>query len=160
MFVDDDEEEEDEDDEEYEEPARRGRKPVFVDDEEDDEDEDEYEEPARRGRRASFDDDDEDDDEPASRSRRRRASDDFDDEFDDYETYEEEDEDDDEPGFGQNVLSFIKGVIVVILVVAVLIFGLRVLDEKEIVSCAWFREHLGSVGTMLFGEAPQSENIQ
>ena len=30
----------------------------------------------------------------------------------------------------------------------------------EIVSCAWFRDHLGSVGTMLFGEAPQGENVQ
>lgn len=64
------------------------------------------------------------------------------------------------PGFGQNVLSFIKGVVAVILILAVLIFGLRVLDEKKIVSCAWFRDHLGSVGTMLFGEAPQGENVQ
>ena len=118
----------------------------------------------RRGRKAAFDDDDDededDDDEFESRPRHRRASDDFDDDFDDYETYEEEDEDDDEPGFGQNVLSFIKGVVAVILILAVLIFGLRVLDEKKIVSCAWFRDHLGSVGTMLFGEAPQGENVQ
>ena len=117
----------------------------------------------RRGRKAAFDDDDDededDDDEFESRPRHRRASDDFDDDFDDYETYEEEDEDD-EPGFGQNVLSFIKGVVAVILILAVLIFGLRVLDEKKIVSCAWFRDHLGSVGTMLFGEAPQGENVQ
>ena len=81
-------------------------------------------------------------------------------EYEDEEEGEEEDEDDDEPGFGQNVLSFIKGVVAVILILAVLIFGLRVLDEKKIVSCAWFRDHLGSVGTMLFGEAPQGENVQ
>ena len=39
-----------------------------------------------------------------------------------------------------------------VLVLAVVVLGMRVLEEKDAISCQWFRDHLGSVGTAIFGE--------
>ena len=43
-----------------------------------------------------------------------------------------------------------------VLVLAVVVLGMRVLEEKDVISCQWFREHLGSVGTAIFPEASDS----
>ena len=51
-----------------------------------------------------------------------------------------------------NVFSFIKGLVLLILVLAVVALTMRVLEEKGVISCQWFRDHLGAVGTAIFGE--------
>ena len=122
----------------------------IMDVDEDDEDDEDYDD---------FDDEDEDDEDEddGDTDFEDEDEDDDDDDFDDDEDDDEDDEDDeDEPGFLQNVLMFFKGIVCAVLVLSVVVFSMRVLDEKKVISCDWFRDHLGKFGTTLFPE-PDAE---
>ncbi|MBQ4158859.1 MAG: hypothetical protein IJD86_12070, partial [Clostridia bacterium] len=138
-------------------PARRfGRKKAAFIDDEDEDDEDDFDDDDED----DFEDDDEDDFEDEDFDDEDDFDDDFDDEdddddfADDFDDEDDDDDDDDEPGFFSNVFGFLKGIALLVMILAVIVLGMRVLEEKDVVSCQWFRDHLGSVGTAIFGETP------
>ncbi len=88
------------------------------------------------------------------------AYDDDDDEiFGSYDDEDDEVDDEDDITLGQNLLSVLKGVGVVVLILALVVIAMRALEviasrvEGFSFDCEWFRDHLGKVGQFLFPRA-------
>ena len=68
-------------------------------------------------------------------------------------------DDEDDITLGQNLLSVLKGVGVVVLILALVVIAMRALEviasrvEGFSFDCEWFRDHLGKVGQFLFPRA-------
>ena len=107
-------------------------------------DEPEEKAPAKRGKGGkktpARDYDEEDDEDEAFDG----EEDDYDDE--DYdEDYDDEDDDDDEPSIGKRILNIIKGVLIVVLVLALLFVALRMLEGQGIIRLTGLRGVINSI---------------
>lgn len=158
---DDEDDEDDYDDEDDEEIIpRRGRKASRFsrrDEEEDEEEydedddwdeEDEDEEPRRRSGRSRYDDEDEDDD--------YDDEDDYDDDYDD-DDYDDE-EDAPHSGFGWGLLRFIRGLLILVIIGALLVLGLREMETRGMLSLDAVRAiEFGGITETLFPAPEQGD---
>lgn len=93
----------------------------------------------------SLDDDDEDDEDEKPRSSRKPLvydDEDDDDDDDDYDDYEDDDEE--EVSFGQRILGFLKGLLVIALILLLTILALRLAEASGRISLDVLRERAGS----------------
>jgi hypothetical protein len=104
--------------------ARKAKKPAYEEDDGDDEDEDEK--PARKKERKVYQEDEDDEDE------------------DDLEM-DEYDDDDESMGFGKRLLAFLKGLIVIALILLLSILALRVAEANHQISLDGVRNTVGGV---------------
>jgi len=78
----------------------------------------------------------------------RDEYDDFDDEYDDDEyadEYDDDDDDDDEISVGKKILSVVKGILILVLILALAVVALRILENRGIVRLTGVRGVIGSI---------------
>ncbi len=139
----------DDEDEEEEAPkakkAARPEKARSIFDDEDDEDEEEEEEeedeapktkkPSRVSKKRPVYDDDDDDDEDDEDEEDEDEDDDLDE--------DEDDDDEDEIGAGKRVFGFLKALIAIALLLALIILALRIAEAGNYISLDWLRDGIG-----------------
>lgn len=159
--VSDDDYDDEDEEEEAPKPARKGlfgrsRKVAqeeYDEDDEDDEDVRPVKRPAVKSRNSRYedeDDDEEDDEEirPRGKSASRRS--DYDDEDDDYDDddYEDDDYEDERPSVAKRILRFLRGLLILVIIGALLVLGLRELENRDILSLDSLRG-LGGIGPVV-----------
>ena len=123
--------------------AERKKPVVLLDDEDEDEDEDDEEEEVetKKGKKARrpekkrevYDDDEDEDDED---------DEDYDDDDDD--DYDDDEDEDDEISVGKRIFGFLKALIAIFLLLALIVLALRVGESAGYVKLDWIRDKVGS----------------
>lgn len=156
VALDDDDEDDEEEEEEIRpvrKPASKKKAPLYEDEDDEDDDDDEDEEEVRPARK------------PFGRKKAPVYDDDEDDEEDDYDEDDEEDDDDydddddEEVSFGKRLFGFLKYLLAIIVIVALVVLGLRVCEGAGYISLDSVRSALGnsSFVTAVFPE-PAAED--
>ncbi|MBQ3222498.1 MAG: hypothetical protein IJB41_02670, partial [Clostridia bacterium] len=86
--------------------------------------------------------------------------DDYDDDDYDDDDYDDEEEDEPRSGFGWGLLRFLRGLLVLLIIGALLVLGLRELEKREIISLDAVRSiELGGVTDTLFPEPAADSSL-